>query len=280
MRRCLSIKRRLPPTILFKPLEAAFALSILSIFAGFSGGRKSILPGVASAAAVNENHSFKAIAHPGSHAGMLHENVISQDMVCAARSVNVAFIMNVALDGNKKVIAAFAGDLEKAHEAGCEFVKSMAQAKAVHAEIAITTNGGYPLDQNLYQCAKAAATAEACAGNDGIIILVASCVDGIGGSYFHDLMLKGTPQEINDYLSSIPPKESIPEQWCVQIFSQMLLKHEIILVTDKLDHQLVKKINMIPASTPDEALEIAYGIKGREAQAVVIPDGVSVIAVP
>lgn len=248
-------------------------------FAGFSGGRKSILPGVASAAAVNENHSFKAVAHPGSHAGILHGNVISQDMVCAARSVNVAFILNVALDEKKKVIAAFAGDLEQAHEAGCSFVKSMAQVPAVTGDIAITTNGGYPLDQNLYQCAKAAATAEACAGENGVIILVASCADGIGGVNFEKLMRMGTPQEINDYLSAIPPRESISEQWCVQIFSQMLLKHTIILVTDRLDHELVRSINMIPASTPDEALALALELKGADAKAVVIPDGVSVIAV-
>ena len=248
-------------------------------FAGFSGGRKSILPGISSAATVNENHSFKAIAHKNSKAGLLHENLISRDMVCAARAVNVGFILNVALDEKKKIIAAFAGDLEKAHEKGCEFVKAMAKVEAVTGDIVITSNGGYPLDQNLYQTPKAASTAEACAGEDGVIILVASCVDGLGGTNFERLMQMGTPEKIQEYLAKIPPRESISEQWCVQIFSQMLLKHKIILVTDQLSEELVKKINMIPAKTADEALEIAYKLKGRDASVVVIPDGVAVIAV-
>lgn len=247
-------------------------------FAGFSGGRKSILPGIASAVTVNENHSYKAIAHPCSKAGILDGNVISQDMLFAAKRVRVDFILNVALDEEKRVIAAFAGDVDEAHRTGCEYVRNLAQVSAVTGDIVVTSNGGYPLDQNLYQSPKAASTAQVCAGEDGVIILVASCSDGLGGTNFEKLIQMGTPSEIQAYLSNIPPKESISEQWCVQIFSQMLLKHPIILVTDCLDPKLVKRANMIPAKTPDEALEIAYGIKGRDASVVVIPDGVSVIA--
>lgn len=248
-------------------------------FAGFSGGRKSILPGIASAATVNENHSYRAIAHPGSRAGILDGNVISEDMLYAAKAVHVDFILNVALDEEKRVIAAFAGDLEAAHRTGCEFVKDLARVEAVTGDIVVTSNGGYPLDQNLYQAPKAASTAEVCAGEDGVIILVASCVDGLGGTNFERMMQMGTPEQIQNYLAAIPPKESISEQWCVQIFTQMLLKHTIILVTDQLDPALVRRINMIPAKTPDEALQIAYGIKGGDASVVVIPDGVAVIAV-
>ena len=247
-------------------------------FAGFSGGRKSILPGIASAAAVNENHSYKAIADHNSRAGRLHGNVISEDMVFAARKVGVDFILNVALNDEKKIIKAVAGDLEKAHEEGCEFVKAQARVTPVTGDIAVTSNGGYPLDQNLYQTPKSATTAEACAGEDGVIILAASCSDGLGGEHFEELMQKGTPEEIEKFLSAIPPKESISEQWCVQTFSRMLLKHKIILISE-LDEELVRKINMIPAKTPDEALEIAFKLKGSDASVVVIPDGVSVIAV-
>lgn len=247
-------------------------------FAGFSGGRKSILPGIASAAAVNENHSYKAIADDNSRAGRLHGNVISEDMVFAARKVGVDFILNVALN-DKKIVKAVAGDLEKAHEEGCEFVKAQARVTPVTGDIVVTSNGGYPLDQNLYQTPKSATTAEACAGEEGVIILVASCSDGLGGEHFEELMQKGTPKEIEEFLSAIPPKESISEQWCVQTFSRMLLKHKIILVSDQLEEELVEKINMIPAKTPDEALEIAFRLKGEDASVVVIPDGVSVIAV-
>ena len=248
-------------------------------FAGFSGGRKSILPGICNAATVNENHSYKAISSPYSTTGVLAHNPIHEDMVCAARAVNVQFILNVALNGEKKVIAAFAGDLEEAHATGVSFVRKLAQCPSITGDIVITSNGGYPLDQNLYQSPKAVATAEACCADGGVIIMCASCFDGMGGTHFEKLIVRGTVDEIDEYLSRIPPKETIPEQWCAQIYSRILKKHKIILVTTYLDHELVRKANMIPASSPDEALAMAYEMKGKDARVVVIPDGVAVLAV-
>ncbi len=248
-------------------------------FAGFSGGRKSILPGICNAATVNENHSYKAISSPYSTTGVLAHNPIHEDMVCAARAVNVQFILNVALNGEKKVIAAFAGDLEEAHAEGVAFVRKLAQCPSVTGDIVITSNGGYPLDQNLYQSPKAVATAEACCADGGVIIMCASCFDGMGGTHFEKLIVRGTVDEIDEYLSRIPPKETIPEQWCAQIYSRILKKHRIILVTTYLDHELVRKANMIPASSPDEALAMAYEMMGKDARVVVIPDGVAVLAV-
>lgn len=248
-------------------------------FAGFSGGRKSILPGICSERTVNENHSYKAVSHPRSNSGMLKDNPIHADMLCAAKAVNVQFIFNVALDGEKKIVAAWAGDLEQAHEAGVAFIRQWSQCPVVTGDIVVTSNGGYPLDQNLYQSPKAMATAEACAGEDGVIIMCCSCCDGMGGAHFGQLIQRGTPDEIDRYLSSIPPEKTIPEQWCTQVCVRVLRKHPVILVTTFLNHDEVRKANMIPASTPDEALEIAYRLKGEQASVVVIPDGVSVLTV-
>lgn len=248
-------------------------------FAGFSGGRKSILPGICSAETVNENHSSKAVGHNSSKSGIIRGNIIHEDMIYASRKIGVDFILNVALNSKKEIISSFAGDLEEAHEKGCDFVTNLSRVSALTGDIVITTNGGYPLDQNLYQCPKSASTAVACAGDSGILILVASCADGIGGTHFQELMLSGTPEEIFDRLMNIPPRETISEQWSAQIFSQIMLKHKIILVTDNLNDELVKKLNMIPAKTPQEALDIAYSIKGNDASVVVIPDGVAVIVV-
>lgn len=248
-------------------------------FAGFSGGRKSILPGICNAVTVNENHSYKAISSPYSVTGVLEHNPIHEDMVCAARGVGVSFILNVALNGEKKIIAAFAGDLEKAHEKGVAFVRELAQCPGVTGDIVVTSNGGYPLDQNLYQSPKAVATAEACCRDGGVIIMCASCCDGMGGEHFAKLIVHGTVDEIDEYLSKIPPKETIPEQWCAQIYSRILKKHRVIIVTTFLDHELIRKANMIPASSVDEALKMAYEMVGQEAKVVVIPDGVAVLAV-
>lgn len=248
-------------------------------FAGFSGGRKSILPGICNAATVNENHSYRAISSPYAMAGVLQHNPIHEDMVCAARAVNVQFTFNVALDNEKKIIAAFAGDLEQAHAEGVAFVRSLAQCPSVEGDIVVTSNGGYPLDQNLYQSPKAVATAEACCREGGVIIMCCGCCDGMGGVHFEKLVTRGTVEQIDAYLAAIPPKQTVSEQWCAQIYARILKHHRVILVTDFLDHEQVRQANMIPASTPDEALELAYQMMGRDAQVVVIPDGVAVLAV-
>ena len=109
--------------------------------------------------------------------------------------------------------------------------------------------------------------------------MCASCFDGMGGTHFEKLIVRGTIDEIDEYLSKIPPRETIPEQWCAQIYSRILKRHKVILVTTYLDHELVRKANMIPASSPDEALEMAYEMMGKDARVIVIPDGVSVLAV-
>lgn len=247
-------------------------------FAGFSGGRKSILPGICSEQTVNANHSFQAIASPYAKTGVLEGNPIHRDMVAAARRVNVQFILNVALGEQKQVIAAFAGDLEQAHLAGTEFIRTWSQCPAVKGDIVVTSNGGYPLDQNLYQSPKAVATAEVCCREGGVIIMCCSCADGIGGDHFEKLITMGTPEEIDAYLSAIPPQQTIPEQWCAQIYARILRKRSVILVTDNLTPEQVRSAGMIPASTPDEALAMAYGMVGADARVVVIPDGVAVLA--
>jgi nickel-dependent lactate racemase len=244
-------------------------------FAGFSGGRKSILPGVCSEETVNENHSFQAIAHANARTGVLEQNPVHADMIYAARAVNLAFILNVAMNEQKRVIAAFAGDMEQAHETGTRFIHALSCIEPVTGDIVVTGNAGYPMDQNLYQASKSADTAESCAGEDGVIIVCASCCDGMGGEYFERLIHSGSPSEIEAALAQIPPKQTIPEQWVAQIYARIMKKHRLILVSG-LDHETVRKAGMIPASSPDEALALAYRIKGQGASVVVIPNGISV----
>ena len=275
----------LPSGAIFKVNRMALECDLLvaegfiepHFFAGFSGGRKSILPGIASEDTINTNHSYKALASPYAASGVLKNNPIHEDMVVAATAVSLEFILNVALDTDKKVIAAFAGNLDTAHLAGCEYISSFARRDAVEGDIVVTSNGGYPLDQNLYQAPKAVSTAEMCAGENGVIIMVSSCVDGFGGEYFNELIVSGTVDEIDEKLSKIPPTETIQEQWSAQVFSRIMKKHTIILVTANISPEIIRKANFIPATTPDEALELAYSLKGSDAKVVVVPDGVAVI---
>lgn len=248
-------------------------------FAGFSGGRKSILPGVCSAKTINENHSYKAIAHPNATTGVLDNNPIHEDMVAAARAAGVDFILNVTLNQSKEISAAFAGDLEHSHIQGVQFLREGLQCNPVTGDIVVTSNGGYPLDQNLYQTPKAVATAEKCAGEDGVIIMFASCVDGIGGEHFEEVMKWGTAAEIEDRLSRIPPGQTIPEMWCAQIYARILKKHKVILVSDFLDKAAVEGLHLIHAKSAEEAMEKALKLKGPKAEVVVIPDGVCTLIV-
>jgi len=191
-------------------------------FAGYSGGRKSILPGVCAQETINENHAYHAVANPNATAGVLEGNPIHRDMLAAAKLARLAFILNVTLNKEKRVNAAFAGDAEEAHAAGVAFVRSEAGREAVTGDIVIVGNSGYPLDQNLYQAPKSVATAEACAGSDGAIILCAECREGFGGENFQRLMLAGTPEEIDRLLGAIPPKETLSVQWSGLIFARVL----------------------------------------------------------
>ena len=119
-------------------------------FAGFSGGRKSVLPGIASRATVMYNHNSGFIANPRARTGVLDGNPIHEDMLFAARAAKLAFVVNVVVDAAHEPIFSVAGDCEAAHRAGCEFLASKCRVEAVPADIAVSTNGGYPLDQNIY----------------------------------------------------------------------------------------------------------------------------------
>lgn len=247
-------------------------------FAGFSGGRKSVLPGIASYKTIMANHSGEFINDKMSRPGNLQHNLIHEDMVYAARTAKLAFIVNVVLNGNHEIIGSFAGDMEKAHEKGCDFVRSLASVNKVNCDIAISTNGGYPLDQNIYQAIKGMTAAEATLNPDGIIIMIAGCRDGHGGiGFYHNIADVKDPEEFEQRAIHTPRLETVPDQWTSQICARILAHHKVILVSDLVDPQLVKDMHMDLATTVDEALEKAFEIKGKDAKVAVIPDGLGVV---
>ncbi|MCE5188103.1 MAG: nickel-dependent lactate racemase [Eubacteriales bacterium] len=246
-------------------------------FAGYSGGRKSVLPGVCSERTINHNHAYANIAQERAASGILDGNPVHADMCAAARKAKLAFILNVTLDGKKRVTAAFAGDPEQAHAQGVRFAEMRARCDLVTGDIVLTGNGGFPLDQNLYQTAKAASTAALCAGKSGVIILCAACEDGVGGEHFEHVMTLGTPEEILAILAARPPEQTIPEQWNAQIYERVLKDHPLILVSGGVDPVLVRRMNMLPARSLSEALALARKICGERARIVAIPDGVAAL---
>ena len=247
-------------------------------FAGFSGGRKSVLPGVASEKTVLANHCSKFIASDYSRTGILKENPIHKDMEFAAEQAKLAFILNVVIDAEKRIINAFAGDRVKAHYEGTEFVRGLSTIDGVNADIAITSNGGYPLDQNVYQSVKSMTAAEAAASDDGVIIEVSRCNDGHGGESFYKTFKEAAdPKDIEDRVLQIPMEETIPDQWEIQILARILVRHKVIFVTDPENRQLIEDMHMTYAENLEEALKMAKEIKGEDAKIAFVPDGVSVI---
>ena len=247
-------------------------------FAGFSGGRKSVLPGVAAYRTVLANHCAEFIASPGARTGILEGNPIHEDMVYAARKAGLAFICNVVLDPEKRIVAAFSGDMEKAHEEGCAFLARFAKVQAAPADIVITGNGGYPLDQNIYQAVKSMTAAEASCRPGGVIIEAAECRDGHGGeAFFHAFRDIPTPRGVQESILTRGRDSTEPDQWEIQIFARILTNHPVILVSSA-PRETAEYMNMKWASSLQDALALAEEILGDgNATVTVIPDGVSVI---
>lgn len=247
-------------------------------FAGFSGGRKSVLPGICDQVTVYGNHCGEFIASENARTGILTGNPIHKDMVAAAKMAGLRYVVNVIIDGEKRTAAAFAGDPFLSHEAGCSFLSGYCRVESPHADIAVTTNGGAPLDQNIYQCVKSMTAAEAAAGEGGVIILCAECADGNGGDgFYRSLKECESPAALYEKYSNTPQKETIADQWESQILARVLKDHPVIFVTRPELREMITEMKMTYAATVSEALEKAYAIKGKNASLCIIPDGISVI---
>ncbi len=248
-------------------------------FAGFSGGRKSILPGICSRDTVFYNHNAEFIAHPKSQSGVLEGNPIHRDMEYAAGAAGLSFILNVTLGHSKKITAAFAGNPVSAHLKGCEAVSARASVSAVKADIVVTSNGGYPLDQNIYQSVKSMTAAEACVNPGGVIVVASSCSDGHGGEDFYRYFAElGSPEEVARRIGLLPRGMTAPDQWQAQILARVLRKcRAVIIVSEHVEPRLVENMQMKHAKNISLAIEMADAILGSSPDIVVIPDGVGVI---
>ncbi len=248
-------------------------------FAGFSGGRKSILPGISDQVTVLGNHCSKFIDSPYARTGVLDGNPLHKDMLAAAKLAKLAYIVNVVIDEDKKVVAAFAGNPVTAHRQGCDLLLKYCQVQPKkRGDIVISSNGGYPLDQNIYQSVKGLTAAEAAAAPGGVLIMVSSCGDGHGGEGFYNSLKDcvSTQQLAKDILAT-PQDQTKPDQWEIQILCRVLNKFHVIYVTDPAQRKTIEDMKMAWAPDVDTALKEARRIKGENAHLVVIPNGISVM---
>lgn len=252
-------------------------------FAGFSGGRKSVLPGIASRKTVIYNHNGQFIDSPYSRTGIVDGNPIHNDMLYAARTAKLAYIVNVVINSDKEAIYAVAGDVDLAHRVGREFLSSQCQVKSVPSDIVISTNGGYPLDQNIYQSVKGMTAAEATVKEGGVIIMLSKSNDGHGGKVFYETFRdeKNLKRMITKFIET-PPEETIIDQWQSQIFARLLMRATVVFISDAPD-DMVSDLHMVPAHSMEEALQKADEILAARGitngSILAIPDGVSVMVV-
>jgi len=248
-------------------------------FAGFSGGRKSVLPGICARETVMGNHCADFIDSPYARAGELDRNPIHKDMQAAARMIGLQYIINVVLDAKKQVIYAVAGHPETAHRTGCDWLQAhCGVACTAPGDIVITSNGGAPLDQNLYQAVKGLYTAEAAAAAGAVLVICAECADGIGGDHFYHAVADAvSPQALLDEIRKIPMAQTRIDQWQYQILVRIMVAHTVILVSEPQMRPIAEKMGLLYAENAQQALQMAYAQKGEQAHVVVIPDGISVI---
>lgn len=250
-------------------------------FAGFGGGRKSILPGVASRKSCMASHF--AVLNPGDgtgknpHAvtGNLEANPVHRAMVDACAMVKPAFILNTVLGPDKRIIACFAGDWQEAFDRGTRFyAEQFSYPLAQKADLVVVSCGGFPKDINLIQAHKSMEYGSQALKDGGVMILLAQCRDGYGNATFFDWFRF---RELAPFESRLRSHYEINGQTAYSLLWKAL-RLKIILVSD-LPPEEVRTMQMMPANTLDEAMKLAEGILPPDYLAYAIPEGGTVLPV-
>lgn len=243
-------------------------------FAGFSGGPKMVAPGLAGLETVMTLHDARRIGHPKATWGITEGNPVHDDVREIARMVPVDFAVDVTLNREQKITAAFAGEILAEHRRACAYAKDTAM-RAVPApfDVVLTTNSGYPLDQNLYQAVKGMSAAAKIVKPKGTIVCAAECRDGLPshGSYGQVLASQPNPERLLSMITS--PGYSVPDQWQVQVQAQIQLKARVLVRTSGLGPQEVRAAHFEPVEDIASAVGAALEGAGRSATLCVLPQG-------
>ncbi len=259
-------------------LEADFRITTGFIephfFAGFSGGPKAVLPGIAAEENILYNHRPENIDHPMADWGVTAGNPVWEEMAAAARLAPPDFLVNVALNAEKQITGVFAGEMFGAHARGCAFVKERAMI-AVDApyDIVITTNSGYPLDLNLYQAVKGMSAASRITARGGVIIMAAACEEGIPArSCYADILSRFSNPA--SFLSAVRESgASEAEQWQVLVQAKVLSTHDVYLYSGGLSAAETERSMLKPCADIPQTLRLLLRKFGKGARVAVLPGG-------
>jgi nickel-dependent lactate racemase len=242
-------------------------------FAGFSGGPKGIMPGVAGLQTVMSNHGAENLGDPNATFGVTKGNPIWEEMRDIALRAGPSFLLNVTLNEQRQITGVFAGDLLAAHRTGCEFVRQSAmQQFAAPFDIVVTTNSGYPLDQNLYQAVKGMSAGARVLKPGGTLILACECRDGVpaNGSFDQILRSAASPEELLTLLAT--PGYRRPEQWQAQL--QALIQRQArVLLYSSLSDDIVRATHLGPCHDIGAAVKQLLAAYPNGARLAALPQG-------
>jgi len=260
-------------------------------FAGFSGGPKAVLPSIAGADSVLSNHGERMIGNPSATWGVTSGpgagdpaaagNPIWEEMLEVALATNPTFLLNVTLNRSRELTGVFAGDLVQAHAAGTRFCRESAMVHVPQLyDIVVTTNSGYPLDQNLYQCVKGMSAAARVVRPGGTIIVAAECRDGLPehGEYANLLRSASSPESLLERLQT--PGFRSQDQWQVQVQAIVQMRASVQVHSDGLTESQIRDALLTPC--PNVELRIAELMEqyGPGASICVLPEGPQTVPVP
>ena len=241
-------------------------------FAGYSGGAKSIMPGVSNRAAIQSNHSM--MVRPEAHAGRLAGNPIREDIEEAAAICGIDYIVNAVLDEHKQIIKAVAGDVTAAHRAGCAFLDTLYRKEiAKKADIVLVSQGGAPKDLNLYQTQKALDNAKHAVRDGGVIVLIGSCKEGLGEKTFQQWIEEATCPK--DLIDRVQADFKLGGHKAAAI--AMVLENADVYLVSEMPEELTKKCFLTPFSSAQQALDAAFAKLGQDASVLAMPYGGSTL---
>ncbi len=243
------------------------------MWAGFSGGRKSILPGISSIETLEYMHGPEMIAHPMTVYGALEGNPFHEAGLAIMKKAGADFIVNVTLNTSKEITRVFAGDPVKAHLDGCRYLASFCtKVLETPLDFIVTTNSGAPLDCNLYQSVKGITGAAPVVKDGGEILIASACSEGAGSpEYVEILKMVDNPK---NFIKRLLDREFfIPDQWCAQETYQVMLDHPVWLYSDGLSPNEIESYHMKPVKSLEKAIAELIDKHGPQARWAVVPDG-------
>jgi nickel-dependent lactate racemase len=254
-------------------LKIATGLIEPHLMAGYSGGRKLICPGIAHLDTVKVWHGPDFLEHPNADCGILEGNPVHEENTRIGRMAGCDFIVNVAMDSERRVTMVVAGDMEQAFLKGVRFVEQVVEANVREpVDVVVTSSAGYPLDTTFYQAIKGLTGALPIVKQGGTIILAASMSEGVGSPEFRSIMDQN--ESLSSFHKRILGKDYfVMDQWQLEELAKVCRRAKVKVYSDGLDNDTLRRCFVDPIDNVDEAVLDSLAEYGPDARVAVIPKG-------